>query len=231
MASGLQIVTKALQKNGVLTASEAPDADMAADGISALNAMLSSWSNDSLTIYARVWESFTLTAGTSLYTIGGGETFNTPHPIAILEGCYTRLAPSYDEPISVTTDELYNNIVDKTTSGRPRVLSYDNGFPQGKIRLWPVPDQSYTLFLLSEKSLSSVTLAGDIQFPPGWERALVFNLAIELCADYSQPITPSLQEVASKSKGSIARAVLKNRSLQSYPSVSGNNNIYTGWYG
>jgi len=231
MTTGLNIITKALQKNGVLTASEAPDADMAADGLSALNAMLSSWSNDSLLCYARVWESFNLVAGTSSYTIGTGQTFNTTRPIAIVDGCYTRLSPSYDEPISVTTDELYNGIVDKTTRGRPRVMSYDNGFASGTIRMWPVPDQTYSLFLLSEKPLASVTLAADIVFPPGWERALIFNLAIELCADYSQPITPSLQEVAAKSKGSIARAVLKNRSLQSYAQVSGNDNIYSGYYG
>ncbi len=204
---------------------------MAADGLSALNALLSSWSNDSLMTYARVWESFSLVAGTSLYTIGGGETFNTVRPIAILDGCYTRLSPSFDEPITVTTDALYNNILDKTTRGRPQVLSYDNGYLQGKIRLWPTPDQTYTLFLLSEKPLATVTLAGDISFPPGWERALIFNLAIELCADYAQQITPALQEVATSSKASIARAVLKNRSLQSYPAVGGNRNIYTGWRG
>lgn len=203
---------------------------MADDGLSALNAMLSSWSNDSLFCYARVWEPLALASGTASYTIGTGQTFNTVRPIAILDGCYTRMSPSYDQPIDVISDALYNNILDKTTPGRPRVLNYDNGFSTGTIRIWPVPDQTYSLFLLSEKPLVALTLNQTVILPPGWERALIFNLAIDLCADYSQPITDSLQLVATQSKASIARAVLKNRPLESFPQTGAYQNIYTGWY-
>ncbi len=230
MTTALQIITKALQKNGVLTAGEAPAADMAADGLSALNGLIDSWSNDSLMIYARTTESFPLVSGQATYTIGTGQQFNTTRPIAIEDACYTRLSPNFDEPISVISDELYSQITSKATLGRPRVLNYSNAYPVALINLWPVPEQNYTLFITSEKPLSNWTLYQDVVLPPGWERALIFNLAIDLAPDYGQPISDSMANGARESKGNIARAVLKNRPLETYPQLGAVQNGYTGWF-
>lgn len=230
MTTALQIITKALQKNGVLFASEAPSSDMAADGLSALNAMIDSLSNDSLMIYARTSENFPLVGGQATYSIGPSQTFNTVRPIAIVDACYTRLFPNFDEPVSIISDELYAGITDKVSMGRPRVINYNNNFPTAEIKLWPTPDQNYQLYMTTEKPLANWTLHQDVLLPPGWERALIFNLAIDLAPDYGQPISDALANGARESKGSIARAVIKNRPLQAYPTVGGNQNIYTGWY-
>jgi hypothetical protein len=202
---------------------------MAADGLVALNDLLDSWSNDSLMIYARTDESFPLSAGVSTYSIGTGQTFNTTRPVSLIDGCFTRFAPQYDEPLSLITDELYNNITDKTSLGRPRQLNYSNEYPYGEIKLFPVPDQNYTLHIISEKILTNWTLYQDVTLPPGWNRALTYNLAIELAPDYGQPLTDAMVSVAREAKGNIARAVLKARPLESYPKNNGYQNIYTGW--
>jgi hypothetical protein len=229
MATALQIITRALQKNGVLVGSEAPSADMATDGLVALNDMLDSWSNDSLMIYARTDENFPLSAGVSTYTIGPAQTFNTARPISLIDASYTRLFPNFDEPVTVITDELYNAITDKTSLGRPLHINYSNGNPTAEIKLWPVPDQNYTLYLTSEKPLTNWTLYQDVILPPGWNRALTYNLAIDLAPDYGQPVTEAMATIAAESRANIARAVLKARPLDAFARGRGNENIYTGW--
>lgn len=229
MATAIQIITRALQKNGVLVGSEVPSSDMTDDGLSALNDLIDSWSNDSLRITSRTDDVFTLNAGVSTYTIGTGQTFNTTRPIALIDACFTRFAPQYDEPVSIITDELYNNITNKAALGRPRNLNYNNAYPVGEIKLYPVPDQNYELHLISEKPLANWTLYQDVALPAGWNRALIYNLAIELAPEYGQPVTNEMSMIARESKGNLARAVLRARPLESYPNLGFNENIYTGW--
>ncbi len=85
MTTGLGIVTKALQKAGVVTKSETIGNDEASDGLDALNALVSSWANDSMLISSRSWESFTLTAGDAQYSIGTSQDFNTSRPVYIAD--------------------------------------------------------------------------------------------------------------------------------------------------
>ena len=190
--------------------------------------MLASWSNDSLMCYARVWESFPLVAGTAAYTIGTGQTFNTVRPIFIA-GSYVRNVTT-DTPVSVISDEIYNQqIMQKDTQGIPEMLNLDNAFPYGTIRLFPVPSSAYTLFLLTEKQLSSFTLNQTVSLPPGWKRALIYNLPEELAGDYGQEVPASVQKIALSSKTAIKRAIMKARSFDAQPQAGNQGNVLTGW--
>lgn len=222
------IITKALQKNGALVKSETPDADEASDGLSALNALLGSWSNDSLNIYARTWETFTLVSGTASYTIGSGGVFNTVRPMAIIDA-YAR-SGTVDYPMSVIDDDAYNSIPFKTGLGIPEFVNYDNACPLGTIRIYFVPSAAYSLFLLTEKALTEFsTLDTNLSMPPGTERALIYNLAIDLAPEYLQQITPQLQKIADTSLGAIRTATAKVRGMDAYPRNLAVRNIFTGW--
>jgi len=110
MTTALDIIERAMKKAGVLTKSEVADSDEAADALVSLNNLLSSWSNESISVYARVTESFTLVGGTSSYAIGSGQTFNSARPIYIADA-YIRIS-TLDYPITVINDEIYSLIVD-----------------------------------------------------------------------------------------------------------------------
>lgn len=84
MTTALGIIKSAMRKVGVLTKTENPSADEAQDGLEMLNDLLSSFSNDSMVIYARYSEDFTLSGGTGSYTIGTGGAFNTARPVKII---------------------------------------------------------------------------------------------------------------------------------------------------
>jgi len=228
MATGLSIITKAMQKVGILVKSESPAADEAADALDSLNDLLSSFSNESSMVYVRVTESFTLTSGTASYTIGAGQTLNTARPISIVQANVNQGVISYN--VAPVDDETYQGIQDKTTQGIPYFVNYTNGFPTGTLNFYPVPVSAYTLVLTSEKELTSLTLSGTVSLPPGWQRMLVYNLAVELASEYGQPADALVMKIAGESKAAVARSIMKVRNMDanvgSYPNGF---SIYRGW--
>lgn len=227
MATARDIITKALQKIGAVTKTESVSADEASDGLSSLNGLISSWANDSLLVHGRSWETFTLTAGDGEYTIGPTADFPTTRPVSLVAS-YVRDADT-DYPLQVISDESYTLFIQsKSDSGVPDVINLDNAYPTSKIRLYPVPDRTYTLFLLSEKPLTTLGLDDTISLPPGWERALIYNLAIEIAPEYGQQIDQVMYQIALEAKASIKRAVARSRPLDVNIS-SGTFNIYTGY--
>lgn len=214
-----------MRKAGALTENEAPSSSEASDGLEMLNDLIGSWSNDSMKIYVRSLESFPLTTAYE-YTIGTGATFNTTRPVQIVSA-YIRDG-STDYELTQKSDEDYARIQNKSLSGIPFFFNYDYGYPTGKIKLYPAP-QGYTLFLLMEKELSGFsTLNEEVSLPPGWERALKYNLAVELAPEFGAQLPPEVSEIARTSKGAIQRAIIKNKSMD-VPSYGRFGNIYTGW--
>jgi len=222
------VITKALQKNGVLTQGQSPSAGEASDGFDALLDMVDSWANDSLLCFAKVTESFTLTSNVGTYNIGTGQTFNTVLPTIITSAYVRQVTTDYPlEPINV--DEYNNLLQDKSILGLPTAINYVSGYPIGQIRLYPVPSINYTLFLTSEKPLNSFSSIDTvISLPPGWKRAMVHNLSLEISPDYNQPITPAMAMLAKESLGNLRRTVIRNRGTDSNYGTYGRPNIYSG---
>lgn len=228
MTTARDIIKKSLQKLGVLIKSEAPSADEADDGLFALNSLIESWSNDSASIPSRAWETFPLSAGVSTYTMSSGLTFNTVRPINIIQA-YVRLG-GVDTPVDIINDTTYNAISFKTITGIPQFLNYDNAYPTDNIRLYPVPSAAYQLFILSQKPLTSfATLDTVVSMPAGWERALIYNLALELAPEYSQKPDAFIVDTAAKSLGLARISTIRARPMDAYPQVSNIRNIYSGW--
>lgn len=229
MTTAREIIVKAMQKVGILFKTEQPSADEINDGLSSLNAMLSSWSNDSLNCVARVIENFPLVGGTADYTIGTGQTFNTARPVFIVES-HVRVS-TIDYPLTIIPDAVYQgDIPYKDQQGIPQFLNYNNGYPYGTLRLYPVPSTDYTIYILSEKELSQFTLNDTVSLPPGWEMALIYNLALILAPEYGQQADAVTVQMAVDSKRAIQRAIAKNRTMDAEPQVNPAGNIYNGWY-
>lgn len=227
MTTALDIIKSAMRKAGVLTKAESPSADEAADGLEMLNDLLASLSNDSMVIYARELESFTLSGGTATYTMGSGGVFNTTRPVKIISS-YVRVG-TIDYPIDTISDEQYASVAYKGITGIPQFLNYTNGFPLGTVKLYPSPSGSYQLFILSEKQLSEFTINQTVSLPPGWKRMLIYNLAMELLPEYGQAATQELKMIADDSKNEIRRAIMASRPMAWENGVGNEGNIYTGW--
>lgn len=233
MTTVLNIIEGAARLIGALNKGENLSADDAADGLVALNDLVASWANDSLLVTARTEETFSLVAGVASYTIGPSKTFNTARPIVILEA-QIRDSGGLDYPVTIISDEEYQDIQFKSTSDSlPQYLNYDNGYPFGTINLYATPSVAYSIRLLSEKPLTSFTSTSQtVDLPPGWNKALRFNLAVDMAPEFIKPneLDPLVIQGAKDSKGAIKAAVLKNRPLLT-PATGGRGariSIYSG---
>jgi hypothetical protein len=222
-----KLITQSLGRAGVITKGETPSALEVSDGRDMLNDLMASMSNDSMVIYARSLESFTLSGGVPEYTIGSGGAFNTSRPVRIV-AAYIRIGTT-DYGLSMVNDESFASVVTKTTGGIPEFLNFDNGFPLAKIKLYPVPSESYQIFILMEKELSNYELDDNIELPPGWKRMLVTNLALEMLPEYGLSASPELVSAAKDSKGEIKRSIMAARSMDWNTGISTAGNIYSGW--
>lgn len=229
MTTARDIITKAMQKIGALVKNEAPSADEANDALASLNMLMASYSNDSMLIYARSWETFAISGGDGEYTIGTGGDLSTTRPIFIVQA-YIRDGVT-DYPLSFITDETYNEkITQKSTQGIPVYYNYDNANPLSKIRLYPVPAKAYSLFLLSEKPLTEFTLDSEIILPKGWERFLTYALALELAPEYGMQLDAVNYEIYKEAKNMVMNAVNRNRTMDALPLVKRYGNFNSGWF-
>lgn len=225
MTTVRSLVTKTLQKAGIVTKNESPSADEMSDGVEALNMYLGHLSNDGLVVYNKTTESFTLSA-TSEYTIGTGGTLNTTRPTKILSA-FVRVG-GVDYPLREMSLQAYNEISFKDISGIPDVYNYTPNFPLGLFKVFPKPSAAYTLFVTSEKPLSSLAVDDVISLPPGWEMMLIYNLAVIISPEYGQPLDQTIYQIAKETLGAIKRNNARNAPLQNDSFVR-SKNIYTGY--
>lgn len=181
MTTVSQLITRAGQALGYLGRNEVLSAADANDGLSALNSMLDSWAGENLASYAAQETSFPLVVGTQQYTIGSGGTINATRPDNVLQA-YIVDSNNLTYPMSVIPQDKWNGIGDKSiTSQIPTTLFYDPQYPLGIINIFPVPLLAYTVTInaiLQQATFSS--LPQSMIQPPGYERAYILNLAIEM---------------------------------------------------
>lgn len=228
MTTALDLITGAAKIIGVVFKSEALSADEASDGLTALNDMLDSWSNDDLITFAPTLESFAMT-GASSYTIGSGGTLNTTRPINIITAVVR--SGTVDYPLEILTPEQYQTEVPvkNINTQIPKYLTYDNGYPLGTIKMFAIPLSGTTLYLQTNKPLSNLSaLTTTVDLPPGWKKAIKYNLAIDLAPQYGAQITPQILDQAKKSLGAIKRATSANTGMPYTPATIQYYSILTG---
>lgn len=217
MATARDLIKGSLRDIGVLATGENPSSEEANDGLELLNQLLDSWSNERLIIYNIVRETFTLVANTQSYTIGSGATFNTSRPQKIENALIKDGDIEY--PVNVVGLDEWAAITDKTTSSDlPLTLYCEGSYPNDTIYLWPVPSEANTLVLHSWKPLTQLSgLSTSLSLPPGYERALRSNLAIELCPQFGKEPSGVLMKIAMESKANIKRMNISEYLLDANP--------------
>lgn len=230
-----ELIKGSLRMIGAIAATETPSAEEQNDALSALNNMLASWSTEGLTMIAPVREEFALVAGTAAYTIGPTGTFNTSRPLEIEQASVedATVSPALEFPVDIINLRQWSMISQKDTQNTyPTKLYYETTSPLATIRLWPVPSAAYNLVLYSRKPLASATsLSATIALPPGYERAIKYNLAIEISPEYGKTPAQEVVAIAMESKANIKRQNTKPMYLECDAGVMARTrsfNILTG---
>ena len=137
--------------------------------------------------------------GIASYTIGTGvaaPNFNTARPVKI-ESAAVQNSAGGTRPVELATVEQWTSYADKTRTGiSADLLWFDGAYPVATIWLIPMPVTGCSLNLYSYKALVQfATLADTVNLPPGYERAIIHSLAVELWPQY-RPGDPSASLVA-----------------------------------
>lgn len=205
-----------------------------ARGFTVLNQMLDSFSNESLSCFARLEQSAPLVAGTSSYSIGPGGDFDMPRPIRIMAGpgaAYLVDSNSNRYGVNVVEQDQWNRIpnVAVPTSNIPDTLFYDPQMPRGTIKVYPVPNLSgVTLYWDSWLTLGSFpSVSTQLQLPPGYELFIETNLALQLERYYpSAKVSPGLVKAAKDSMATIKRSNNRERLMSFDRGLAGRGGVY-----
>jgi hypothetical protein len=211
------VLQDALEKIKVYAPGVAINAADGARGLSVINKMLDSWSNERLICFANLEQSFPLQASKNAYTIGpsGGPDITAPRPLEILTGpgaAYLVDTNANRYPVDVITQEQWNQIGLLTqTSQLPDTLFYDPQFPLGIINIFPMPLIAYTMHFMARLQLADLAnLTTAFSLPPGYIQAIVDNVGVKLWPYYKQGDPPGwLVEEARQSLGNIKRTNIK----------------------
>lgn len=202
--TGLELIKAAFRLAGVYEVGEAPTADEANDALQSMNDMLSSWSADLRPVFCQRHDTYEMTGSIASYTIGPTGDFVQPRPNLITQAM-VRIQGSLDYPLAILTPADYLKLNLKTLQGIPQYLMVNPTIPDIEVKVYYVPQQNYQLLVDSLISLDNQTLSGQVQFPPGYEEAIKYNLALRLCPEYGQNPTPFVIENAYASKAIIQR--------------------------
>jgi hypothetical protein len=164
-----------------------------ADGFATLNAMVDQWTIQRLMTYTIIPYVFNFVAGQQSYQIGlGAADWKIPRPPRIeLASCLINEggSPTVEQPMAPLTYQNWQTIpVKGTQSPIPYSFYYDQAFPIAHCYFYPVPSNSanqVALYIWEQLGTFSST-AQSVMFPPGYLKAIQYNLALDLADRFAE---------------------------------------------
>lgn len=152
-----ELVTTALRKAGVIASGETPSASEMQDGLSCLNLMIDSFSNEGLLLFKQSRIPLTLIPGQSVYTIGLGAQLDTARFMNLKQAKVISLPGNVELPVRIMNIQKYADILQKDMQSTIVTdIFLDGDFPNYNLTVWPVPSATQTLVLYVEQALTKV---------------------------------------------------------------------------
>jgi hypothetical protein len=202
---GKAVLYPALRKAGVtLGPQRTPSPAQYQDAVEELNRLLGSLNCDRLFIYSRDTYLAPLT-GAKTYTIGVSSNpdvipdFDAPRPEAIeAANVVSSSTPPVRFPLEILDALQWSKItVQDVGNTIPVALYNDRGYPLSTLYLYGQPMAGSLLELFVWHLIPAFQSADDmVCLPPGYEDALVLNLALRLAPHFQRPTDPNLREDA-----------------------------------
>ena len=200
MTTGATLVEDALQQAEIIGAGEIVNAEDQVLALRMLNRLLESWATDTLMLYTTTKSTFTMTAGVGSYST----SLLSARPISIYDIIVNSGGVDYD--IEMIDEQTYNEIAFKAVAAIPSVCFNDTTFPNSTLKFYPVPSGSFTCTVAFNSVLTTPIASGTtVTFPPGYEKAIIDCLSLELCKPFHKPPNPLLIQSAKEAKFLIKR--------------------------
>jgi len=205
------LITAAMVRNNSCGWGRTPAPEQLAAALPTLTRMTDLWSIDSINIYQERIDVYTLTNQQQKYTIGidpaGVLVPNLvgPRPIRIVRAnVLFPGSPSVRRSIRLLSDRDWAAKSLQLVYSIPFELFNDAAWPLSNLYFYPAPDAAYQIELFTWQQLTNFSALTDVvSFPPGYEEAIICNLAVRLALDFGRKVNPELLVLASQSKASI----------------------------
>ena len=201
-------INRALRLLGVLAEGETPSAATSQDGLTALNQMIDSWNTERLSVFSTQDQIFTWPAGEITRTLGPSGNFSGNRPVLFDDATYYRdPGTNVSFGIKFINQQQYDGIAVKTvTSTYPQVIFVNMTYPDATMTVYPKPTRDLEWHFISVNELSNpATLVTNLTFPPGYLRAFVYNLAMEIAPEFGVEPSPQVTRIAMTSKRNLKR--------------------------
>ena len=210
------LIDRAMRLISQISPSVSPTTEEYATCLTALNAMSDSWRTEGLISVTVQDESLTLVSTQASYTIGLGGDLNTNRPTKIY-GAYLVDSGGVSYDVNIIESDEYASIGLKSSSSTlPNYLYYSADVPLGNLWVYPVPSAAHTLHVLTPTPAGSyATTATTAYLAPGWEDALVYNLAVRIAPEFEKMPSPLVIDTAKQTKANIKRANMRPIKLHS----------------
>lgn len=182
------IVTTALEENGIIALGTEPTADELAACIRRMNGMLKTWQGQGI-----VWKQETITQA-----IDADEaSVELPAYVRGVNGCrYIESATNERQMRRFERDEYYS-LPNKAAAGTPTVYYYARRTAADVLYVWPVPSANYSLKLDIDRKLDTVTNAGQtVDIPEELTETVYSALAVRCAGVFGAEITQELDRRA-----------------------------------
>lgn len=228
MTRASEIITDAGIASGFIGIGETMSSDDAQVCLRLLNDLLDSMNTNS----AYLWgyqDNVATTTGQAYITIGSGGDLNVTRPVEVGDVINQRIN-GVDYPLKKLTRNEYEVIALKSlTTPLASYWYYDEGFPLGKLFIYPVPAAGAELHIpLLTQITEFASLDADYTFPQGYRRELKATLAEEICSAFTVPITPAIANRARQARKWLKRANFKPTKMVTISNRARLFNIYTG---
>lgn len=223
----------ALQKIEVLAPGEDLEGQDAEDARQQFALMVDGFAVHQMLIPITTVVTKVLAIGQNDYTIGNypdpvpdplpDNHIETTHPIEFL-GAFLRDSAGTDYPLMFIEQNLYNQVNRKDNTARPTQLYIQRGWPLSTLRFNSNPFSNDQLHLTVKKPLgdyiATSSLNSVVNLPPGYERFLVYSLAVELAPTWGKRVPPEIAVIAEDSMKRIKRAFNRPGFLTTSPHMS-----------
>jgi hypothetical protein len=254
----LDLITRAMRLLRVLNIGTPPNAAEEQDGLEALNAMTDDWAIQRLLIYTTARLVFGLNAGQPSYEIGPNADpdlgWVAQRPVYI-EGAgliYAAGGTPVELPVHVMTLKEWRNVRTKSLETGGQILTdiyYDSGFTNpdgsttgldgagdtgsGVVWVYPIVTATGEIALYLPQAVSQFSSINQtVALPPGYRRALAYNLAVEFASEFDVEPSDVVIAIAQESKANLKRANVHLDKLSCDPALTQGRrrgfNIYSG---
>ena len=206
MATALDLINSALHLIGAKDPLESATAQEASDGLNSLNDLLDSWSTDRMFVFRVAEVTHIWPAATVSQTVGIGGDINIDRPLKVESSYIVDNGLSY--PVNVLANRDGDNSIPQRTLSvnYPEWMFYDPAYPLATLYLYTVPASNLEFHFNYWAQLARfLNVTDTVNFPPGYARALRYNLAVEIASEYGQQVPASVASIAATSAGKIKR--------------------------